>query len=58
MIVAIGEDGGGHRDLVAEDAAGGVTARNRPVADLFDDNATATFSRLHAQIQLSCSEFK
>jgi hypothetical protein len=48
MIVAIAEDSSGDGDKVAERALGWIAARVHLRLDLFNDDAAATLSGLHA----------
>jgi len=47
VVVAIGEDGGGYGDAVAEEAARGEEAAVDLGLDIFDDDALTAFSRFH-----------
>jgi hypothetical protein len=48
VVVAVGEDGGGDLDGVAEDALGGMAATIDGWLDVFDDDSLAAFKGLHA----------
>ena len=48
VVVAVGEDGGGDLDPIAENAACRVTAAIDLGLDLFDDDSLTAFGRFHS----------